>query len=1237
MYYVTTITSSFVLQEASSSVEGSIEREKLSRKNAFTSELYEYNSHERQVGSSSDDHGPLPDYLSVDHIVSPSNQSSSNSRLYLKENFQNKTNYLCSSKNLLEAAEDTIEELRAEAKMWERNARKLMIDLDISRKESSDLSKKQAELVMELSAENAENDGLKKEVDKLKAELQKLTMNQIAREDSFIQSESLVQIQKVLENEIKYQQDLNDNLAQQLQRSQESNIELLSVLSELEETIEEEKIEIEKLQGDIQLLEEALRDKTNELENERKSNRRILLDVEKDHKHEISVKEEEIASLEATVSGYVKGEHLEVLDEENENNVDLLKEIESLREKVQELERDCTELTDENLELLFKLKDSNKTDIRKCASFDSMSSEHPNVCPSDASEVSDPNFHISHLEEELKKKVGEEEQKTGSESSEHYYTEISKQLDTAFDLLMKPWYDLSSDQNGTRDGFLDGLVTGNKRKSAMSMMSAEYILSFLRELNKQMEVRMTVCGKMIGNHEIEVQERNDVIADAKRKMEESILQVQELEKSMAKTEENYANLMKELDQKRSEIDLLEANLLSKEQENNFLLHRQRELEAEVSELQLEKSHLEQNIELALRERNISTDLENLQNDLTVSSHVSANADLEKSLEMLEREKGELEYTMLGFEEENTQLHECVSGLETQVKQLKDEKEFSLRETDNLKSVAMNLQKLKTEMDIQILDLEQKVEDMQKRWLGAQEECEYLKGENKTLQASAASSVQDCMKLQDSNSELERVNRELQKNCSALVSQLCESKKSLSGCFRKAELLEDRLTLVLDDFAVRENSLRSELDALVKQNIPQKEKLALEESLHQVFMEKTTEFESLQKEVEHLTSQLSDACKERDRISFEASIEVSRLLAEKTELQASLQGVQSELADCKLDKALQESELKVQDLADECESLQKEAEHLTRQLSDARKERDRISFEASDDVSRLLAAQASLQGVRLEAELADSKLQNTLQESELKVQDLANELVASKQSHERLMAEHERILKLLAGYKRSEEKLKTELNDLELKHTISDYERQQLTKEMGILKVQLQSLSVLQDEISVLRRDLNGCRLDKGKLEHALETISGDYEELKAEKISFSEKLSIFQNAMSEVEQCKRNKLALEEKLLQMEKELTAKDILEVQNADLDNELTEIKRANTQFQQKMYRLEEEKDEYLKKAQALEEDLKLMVKRNDIIHKEVILSSYFVEPTLCLNPFCNNILSFSILLAYGFLNV
>ncbi|KAL3839723.1 hypothetical protein ACJIZ3_024314 [Penstemon smallii] len=730
------------------SIDGSIRRELLSRKNAFKSE--EYDSNEIQVGGSFDG-SQIHDNNSIDN-ESPLNQFGS-------------------SRNLLEAAEDTIEELRAEAKMWERNARKLMIDLDMSKKEFSDLSKNQAGLVIELSASRAEYASMKQESEMVKRELEKLTTKQANQEDPTFQSERLIQMQNVLENEIKYQQDMNANLGQQLKCTQESNIELVSVLQELEETIEKQKVEIENLSSlkldfkdlensiaKVQSLEEALRDKCNELENERKSNNELL--------YKISVKDGEIAGLEAKLSSNV--------DDEN----DLIREIESMKEKIRKLEKDCAELTDENLELLIKLKDSSKTDFRKCASFDSMSSENLTNSPSDDSEVTDP------------------------------------------------------------------------------------------------------------------------------------YKFQEHEEAKVKSEEKYADIVKELDGTRSEVDLIKASLLSKEEEIELLLRSKTELEIEVSELQQRSSNLEKNVELVLREKNI----------------------VSERMENLEREKHELESNLSVSEDE--------------------------------------IQKLNVEMDIQIFCLKQKSGEIENQRLETLEECQYLKAENRNLQTSATSLIEDNVKLQNSNLELQRENQEVTKN---------------------------------------------ELDAI--------------------------------------------------------------------------------------------------------------------QL-----------------------------------------------ESESRIRELICQLAGLQKSYDRLMADHERVLKSLANYKKSEEKLKTDINDLELKLTISDYEREQLTKEMGVLKVQLQNISHLQDEISILKCELEQCRLD--------------YEELNAEKVSLSEKILSLNNGMSEFEECKSEKLALEEKLLQMENELAVKEILQTQNSDLQNELNKIKRANTQFQQKIYGLEEEKEECLKKAQSLEQDVESM---------------------------------------------
>ncbi|KAL2514310.1 myosin heavy chain [Forsythia ovata] len=1123
------------------SAEGSIAKENSSSRSK------KCNSHGRPVGSSLEN-SPPDNYFLDDH--SPSNQSSFNSRLHLRADLHNETEVTRSSftdvntsKDLLVAAEDAIEELLAEAKMWERNARKLMLDLDLSRKEIANLSKRQAELEIKLSASYAECDGLRRDREELKLLFEESTMKQATLSDSTTKPASLVQIQKELENEIKYQQESNANLAQQLKRSQESNIELVSLLQELEETIEQQKVEIENLsslkfdfkeiessiakysqenkslllqlqqlqesektlQVNVQLLEKALRDKTDEMENERNLNGQYLLHAEKEYKYKLSVKEEEIARLEEKISNFIPRGHSKDVDHNNENYMNLTGEIEALKEKFQELEKDCDELTDENLDLVLKLKESDKSNIRNCGSY------------SDESEVIDPKCQMSQLEEELEKKVAEEVQLVSFETSKHF-TDILEQFKMAFHHLNKPWDNISSDESEKCDYFLQDLIMSASKGNTTTMKSpAEYIVSSLLELNKILEQRIAKYTEILQHREVEIGQRSTLFAETQEELENCILELQKHENLKATVEESYSNLVKELTQKSCEVENLEADLLSKEENTNFLLQQLSELEAQVADLQQTNSHLEKNVELVLSESNVTSEcLENLKNDLivlqnTASSHVSANKMLERKLEELELEKHKLEKKLLELQEENLQLQEYISGLESQISRLKDEKESCQLELDNSKSVAIGLQdeirNLKLEMDIYISDLKQKCEDMQKHWLEAQAECQNLKTENQKLQASSETLLGESMKLKNSNSELNRENLELHEHCSEMVSQLRASKNSLSDCSKNVKSLEDHLTSMLEDFSARENK-----------NL--KEKLSLVESLRQTFLEKTTELGSLQKEVEHLTRQIYDAHKERERISFETQGEISILLADKAKLESSLQEVQ------------------------------------------------------------------------LKAELTKKELDAVQAESQLKFQGLKGELAASLRSYETLMAENEKMLKLLGSYRKSEERLKTEMNDLELKLTVSDYERQQLTKEISCLKVQLMNVPELQDEVSVLKSKLMECASAKGKLELTLQTVSRDYEELKAEKITFSEKVSRLQKAMSDFEECKMEKIALEEKLLQMESALIANETLCIENADLRNEVSEIKKENIHFQQKIHQLEEEKDECLEKARALEGDLKLM---------------------------------------------
>ncbi|KAG6500903.1 putative uncharacterized protein MYH16 isoform X1 [Zingiber officinale] len=250
-----------------------------------------------------------------------------------------------SSKELVEAAEE-IEELNDEVKMWERHSRQLKLDLENLKKELSEKSKHQANLDRQLSAAYSECNSLRLEVEQLKAALQKSTSKD--SDIRVVKSEDMLHhAQKELEDELKFQKDTNSNLTHQLRKTQESNIELVSVLQELEEIIEKQRLEIADLSQQNHI------DEDEQDENRKSIHNQIAWE------RELAQKEGEILVLEEKLSNIVKNR------EQNGNYSDQIREIEVLKAKVNDLEKDCAELTDENLDLIFKLKELSKETVNE--------------------------------------------------------------------------------------------------------------------------------------------------------------------------------------------------------------------------------------------------------------------------------------------------------------------------------------------------------------------------------------------------------------------------------------------------------------------------------------------------------------------------------------------------------------------------------------------------------------------------------------------------------------------------------------------------------------------------------------------------------------------------------------------------------------------------------------------------------------------------------------------------------
>ncbi|KAM7263359.1 hypothetical protein ACFE04_001042 [Oxalis oulophora] len=1167
------------------SIEGSFGRESFSSQNSLNGDVN--NQIGRQDSTGSQITSPRSSYSVNDssRTIHSSNSKISGSGSSLrnnKEELQRVSRTIPSSplrnigspKHGVEDVDVITEELRAQARMSEQNARKLMMEHEKLQQELFEQSKSQESLESELSVSRSECGVLRQEVEQLKIVLEK--------------SKEMRNIQKELEEEIKFQKESNDNLNLQMTKTQESNIELVSILQELEETIEKQKKEIEvlseknfeqeshkNLESAIQILEKSLEDKNHEIKMEQSLKAQSLLDCETKWRTLFAEKEEYIVNLEEKLSEALNVERVKEITidgTDSESSESLMEENAALKLKVQELEKDCNELTDENLDLLLKIKDSSKDLPTHVSSSSSNNFSRDFPDNGDESEISKLKSQICELQDALDKNriLADEHSSNHIQMQfadlESKYAELENQLQDLKDKknhLETKCAELESQLQDIKEkeNYLDRELhkyrakadeqeieiaslheqlqcyherekAGNQEmRDLLSKLHEDMQLSLAHLKNQQPTLHLPATNGFCSQpHESELLQCTDLTSH--KILAEAILnnfnELKNLYEAIVPACENGTEKVAD-DQtleKTLEISNLESDTLLKE-EIEYLKQCQRDLETQILNLQKEKSQIEINMEILRDEGNISSQsLTDLKTEFTalslnMDSQVSANKVLEKKSLELEWCKKELEIHLSEIEGENVQLADRINGLEAQLRYLTDAKESSRLELETSESrfelLQNEMRRLETEMDEKSVEMKQKVQEIERHWFESQENVNYLKAANLKLQMTAENLMEECSLLQKSNLELRNKKLELQQNCSTLETELRETEKLYSNILQEFEAFETKYAFMVENVDSKERAFKFELDVLLQENKDQYEKLVADNTrLNHMYLEKTTEAEYLQTIVSRLMEQISTSNDDdTQKMCSEALLEVSKLRAEKAILQASLREIQQKFISCEKDI-------------------------------------------------------------------------NTIQiESEKRVMQIMGELAAFKQKQEILLADNEKLLELLEEVKRSEQKLKSIIRGVNLKLQASENEKLELAEEISSVKVQLQKLSAMQDEILTLNRSLNEAELEKERLQISLELISGDYKELKDEKVNLVEKILSVQISLSEFEECRRRKFELEEKVLRLEGDLTAREAACFQESTLKNELAQTKRDYRLCQRQIKYLEEEKDEFLKRAQMIEE--------------------------------------------------
>lgn len=881
---------------------------------------------------------------------------------------------LGSTKDLLEAAEETIEELRDEAKMWERHSRKVKVEMENLKKDYAEKAKQLDEVQMELSSSNAERDLLKLEVEQLKSSLEE---SRASAKESFgtpkyddvasPKYEEMVSSYKELEDELQFQKESNANLALQLKKTQEANVELLAVIQELEEAVEAHGPEIS-----------------------------MINNVE----HKIREKDEEIAVLKEKLAQAVdRPSGPGTNSDTSQWNSDLERENEALKAKIHELEKDCAELTDENLDLLYKMKDLGNGDVTEIPCRDA----------TERSQLND--FEIKCAELEIK---------------------------------------------------LQGFREENDKLLKKLHKSEEEII----EQNKELyELRERLA---LGNASIS----------------------ENLEESKSETTDSL----------KEELEILTHS--------NF-------------ELEKKNGQLEETIEILRNEiSSNSASLEEVKRD--IDSHVASKKALQRKSKELELANKEFELQITELEQENVQLSERISGLEAQSRYLKDEQDSNRAELEDSRSLIQELKEklVKQQIEVEQAKLEQreKLKEAKKKFVQAQEEVEDLRRSNAKIQSTVEGLIEECSSLQSLNTNLRKQKVQLHESVTRLELQLEESQKKCVEFSRRTENLEGKLLSLQIDVSSKEQTMMSELERLFEEHKEQEEKISrTHQMLSKLEIEKGVEIESLHREIEALTTQISSTDNEQERMQVDTLPEVSNLRADKAKLELSLNVA------------------------------------------------------------------------NLQIKTSESELENLKRESKNKVQGLVDLLNTSKQSEAMLMADVEHMRNLVETTRSNEENLNRRSNELEVRLKSADYEKQQILEEISDLKLQVQKITQLQEEILCLKGLIDETKFEKEKLEEKLRSISDECEELRSEKETLAEKVGSMEKALNTGEDERRSKTVLEAKLMRLQSDLSLKDAAGAVEAELRNEINRMKRSTNEYQRRIQSLEQEKEELLRSQNCTKDEV------------------------------------------------
>jgi len=371
------------------------------------------------------------------------------------------------------------------------------------------------------------------------------------------------------------------------------------------------------------------------------------------------------------------------------------------------------------------------------------------------------------------------------------------------------------------------------------------------------------------------------------------------------------------------------------------------------------------------------------------------------------------------------------------------------------------------------------------------------------------------KVQLQQSELEAQKVEVKKKQLEFQKRFSEVQEDSEALRRLNAKLQAKVDNLIEDC----NSLQALTDDL------KKEKLELHSCVTQ-----------LEQELEHSKRKTTDFCRTVDFLEVKLSsiqkdisskeqsflLELDNILNEHKEHEEKINHAHYLLNKIDKEKTI------------EVENLEREVMSLTAQLSSTHEEQESSMLDTIREASILRADKAKLQAnlhdVNEQLRHYESQLEDVRKESKSKIKSLTDSLNVLKQNEEMLKADAEDMRRLMEAAKSNEENLRITSNELELKYKSSDYKKQQIMEENSGLKIQVQKIAGVQDELLKVQSSLDEAKFEKGRLEELLQLMSEECDELKVQKAMLTDKISHTQDTSNTINGDKQSKTSMQAKL-----------------------------------------------------------------------------------------------------------